>query len=373
MNHQFICDECGSAVSEDDAMTMYDVTFCPDCSERQTVVCRDCGSRIWRSDAVDDNLCQRCYEYNYTECSECGRVIRYDNAYYTDDDEDTHDYPYCESCYYERREKFIHDYYYKPDPIFYGSELKDSIYLGVELEIDDGYENESNAEEILNTANAVSEHIYIKHDGSLDSGFEIVSHPMSLAYQREQMPWREVLKKCINLGYSSHQSETCGLHIHVNREAFGNTDYEQENAIARLIYFYEKFWTEILRFSRRTEEQVNRWASRYGCAISTCKNSLDTAKKKGLRRYTAVNLTNKNTIEFRIFRGSLRYETFIATIEFTYYLCGLAKKLSDEYFHSMSWLDFVSGIDAKEYPELISYLKIRRLYINEPVKETEEI
>lgn len=68
--------------------------------------------------------------------------------------------------------------------------------------------------------------------------------------------------------------------------------------------------------------------------LSTCKNSLDTAKKAGLGRYTAVNLMPENTIEFRIFRGTLRYETFMATIEFTHYLCELARKLSDENFHA---------------------------------------
>ena len=104
-----------------------------------------------------------------------------------------------------------------------------------------------------------------------------------------------------------------------------------------------------------------------------CKNSLDTAKKTGLGMYTAVNLKPENTIEFRIFRGTLRYETFIATIEFTHYLCQLAKDLSDENFHAMAWSEFVCGIDTAEYPELIDYLKWRRLYINEPVKETEEI
>lgn len=90
-------------------------------------------------------------------------------------------------------------------------------------------------------------------------------------------------------------------------------------------------------------------------------------------RYTAVNLKPENTIEFRIFRGTLRYETFIATLEFAHYLCELAKELSDENFHAMSWSEFVSGIDTTEYPEMIDYLKRRRLYINEPVKETEEI
>ena len=36
-------------------------------------------------------------------------------------------------------DEIIHDYYYKPEPIFYGDGPR---YLGVELELDDGGENE---------------------------------------------------------------------------------------------------------------------------------------------------------------------------------------------------------------------------------------
>jgi len=38
----------------------------------------------------------------------------------------------------------------------------------------------------------------------------------------------------------------------------------------------------------------------------------------------------------------------------------------------MTWLDFVQRIPP-EKNELLDYLKIRRLYVNEPVEEEEEI
>ncbi len=71
------------------------------------------------------------------------------------------------------------------------------------------------------------------------------------------------------------------------------------------------------------------------------------------------------TVEFRIFRGTLRYETFIATLEFTHYLCETAMRSNDEQFQAMSWTDFVRGIKENDYSELIEYLKRRRLYISE--------
>ena len=76
---------------------------------------------------------------------------------------------------------------YKPDPIFYG---KGPRYLGAELEIDGAGECSENAQEILNLANGDWELIYCKHDGSLDDGFEVVTHPMTLkldVYKRQPL------------------------------------------------------------------------------------------------------------------------------------------------------------------------------------------
>jgi hypothetical protein len=44
--------------------------------------------------------------------------------------------------------------------------------------------------------------------------------------------------------------------------------------------------------------------------------------------------------------------------------------LSDEELKALSWTSFVSGC---QQPELIQYLKERRLYINEPVSGEEEL
>ena len=328
--------------------------------KEQTVICECCGTRISAANAVNDRICTECFNEYYITCSECGRVIHENNANYRNNDSDD---PYCDSCF-SRLCEAIMDYSYKPEPVFYGS---GNLYMGVELEIDEGGDDEYNAEVLADIANMRCERIYIKRDGSLTHGFEIVTHPMTLEYHEHSMPWENICANAIRMGYLSHQTDTCGLHIHVNKTAFGDTAEECDEVIGRLVYFYEKFWSEILIFSRRTEASANRWASRYGGAVSTCKNSLDTAKKARLGRYTAVNLTNKNTIEFRIFRGTLRYRTIIAALQFTEYLCSLAIMKSDEEFHELTWSDFISGIDKAKYYELTDYLERRNLYC-----ETEE-
>jgi len=302
------------------------------------------------------------------ECEVCGAHLEENEVYYEDDS----DTALCYHCFCERnRDHCIHDYAYKPDPIFYG---EGNRFFGVELEIDEGGENNKNARKLLNIANRDNEYAYCKHDGSLDDGFEIVTHPLTLDYQLHQMPWAEIVKEAANMGYTSHQARTCGLHIHVSRDCFGDTRSEQEDSIARALYFFEKHWEELLKFSRRTPRQLDRWAGRYGYHDDP-KKILDTAKKSygHAGRYTCVNLTNPDTVEFRIFRGTLKLNTILATLQLIDRICDVAICLSDEELKAMPWTTFVSSTNAARYPELIQYLKERRLYVNDVVEAGGEI
>ena len=309
----------------------------------------------------DRDYCPRCLDKITTLCHICGARFRLiDNC-------GTDAVPLCKTCLDIHNRAGIRDYCHKPRPIFYGSGPR---YFGVELEIDDGGEYDSSANAILSAANTDREYIYCKHDGSLDEGLEIVSHPMSVDYHLNAAPWPEIIDKALELGYSSHQAGTCGLHVHVSRAAFGPTEQHQDAAIARVLYFFEKHWEELLKFSRRTQKQLDDWASRYGYR-SEPKDILDHAKKgNGRGRYSAVNLTNLDTVEFRMFRGTLKLNTFLATLQLLDRICDVALSMSDSQIKDMSWTTFVSGCTA---PELVQYLKERRLYVNEPVACEEEV
>lgn len=366
MRDVFVCEHCGATVSIDELNCFDGRELCDECFEDETVVCSRCGERIWADTAADSDivLCQDCYDDYYTTCEHCGRTIPLDDAYYPDDEEDT---PYCYNCYERlQQNEYIHDYNFKPSPIFYGDSDR---YFGVELEIDAGGHSDTNAGKIAGIANQSEKLVYIKHDGSLDEGMEIVTHPMTLDFHMNKMPWQDVMEKAVSLGYKSHKTKTCGLHVHVNRTAFGDDDTDQEFCISRILFFVERFWQELLKFSRRTEYQINRWAARYGIKDNP-KATLDNAKKHNLGRYTCVNLTNYSTIEFRIFRGTLKYNTLIATLQLVNRICDLATRLTDEEMTSLNWCDFVAGITE---PELIEYLKSRRLYVNEPVECEEDV
>lgn len=359
------CSHCGALIGEDEEYEEVNGEIvCTDCYERHATTCDRCGEVIWTDDSYGDEyttLCQRCYENHYTRCSCCDALLHEDDAYHLDG------YDYCSECYHDEVDKnhSIHDYGFKPEPVFYGDSKR---YFGIELEIDGAGKDCDNSDEILAIANKDEEHIYIKGDGSLDDGMELVTHPMSLDYHKNYQ-WEEIMKKAISLGYRSHQTSTCGLHIHVNRSCLGETHDEQEDVISRILFFVETHWAELLRFSRRSEYSMNRWAARYGYEKSG-REILDKAKKGNNGRYAAVNLMNWATIEFRLFRGTLKYNTLIAAIELVNEICDLAIRLTDEGIEKMSWSEFVEGIGA---PELIEYLKERRLYINEDTSTEEDL
>ena len=362
---KLVCTDCGEEFPKDELYPFSGELLCLDCLEAKTVLCSCCGDRIWRDDdAGSENqpLCQNCFDRYYERCSDCNELISRDNAMYRSDT------PYCQECYLALCDNdAIHDFYFKPTPIFYGNGKR---FFGVELEIDGAGEDSDNAAEILHIANAEQPLAYCKHDGSLDEGFEIVTHPMTLDFHLHSMPWERIVEEAKKLGYTSHQAGTCGLHVHVNRTAFGSTESTQDAAIARVLFFFEKFWDELLKFSRRTQGQLNQWAAWYGYKDQP-KEILDHAKSgRHAGRYTAVNLTNADTVEFRMFRGTLKYNTLIATLELLDCIIDAAIYLTDDDLKAMSWSSFVLGCTQ---PELMQYLKERRLYVNEPVESEGDI
>ena len=364
MEETFVCSRCGCAVPQNEAVRMDDDILCPECAETVTFLCDCCGNRTWSNDDYGDgevHLCRDCRDDHYVSCANCGELIPREDACFEEDGDD--EAAYCTSCYERFVTKAIRSYSYKPSPIFYG---EGPLYLGVELEVDEGGKNNHNAKRILELFNQKEEKAYMKGDGSLDDGMELVSHPASLDYQLHQMPWEQSMALFREMGYYSHSAGTCGLHVHVSRAGLGETEAAQEDTVAKLLYLFERFWQEVLRFSRRTESQMNRWAARYGY-----KNSgheiLKAAKYAGSGRYSAINLLNEDTIEFRAFRGTLKYNTFAATLQFVANLCRVAVSLSEEELERMGWPDLVCALTSEDTPELIQYLKERQLYVNEPV------
>lgn len=93
-------------------------------------------------------------------------------------------------------------------------------FSGSSLMIDRGGKIDANAEKLYDIANVNAEHIYIKSDGSLNDGFEIVTHPMTLDFHKEHMPWKAITQKALDMGYYSHNTNNLhpnkGIHRNIS-------------------------------------------------------------------------------------------------------------------------------------------------------------
>jgi hypothetical protein len=372
-----ICANCEEEVLASELIEIGGRLYCSACSDSYIGTCEQCGVvAIFGDDNYGSThliLCQACYDEYYTSCSSCDRIISNSDACYFENEDDA----YCGDCYSDRcdnndeeEETYIYNYSFKPkNVLFYGTGKR---FYGLELEMDSAGKSTENARRLLEIGNKNHDHIYIKADSSIDSGFEVVTHAMSLDYHRNHFNWQEILDAAIEMGYRSHKTTTCGLHIHISRAGLGDSYDEQEATISRILYFFEKHFDNLLIFSRRTLANLNRWASRYGYKENPYE-ILDHAKKCYNGRYTCVNLLNNDTIEARIFRGSLKLNTLIAAIELMEEICTKAINLTDEEMQLLSWRNFVQGINKNEMLELIEYLKIRQLYVNDAIETEEDI
>lgn len=354
------CDHCGEYFEWDDLRQVNggDFYVCSDCLRRFTQ-CDSCNeyftdSRIWAS---DDNgaICRTCRP-NYFICEDCEQI------FHIDDMEEYGGELLCGECYPNHSQHgggLIHDYSYKPDVRF----LDGCSGYGLELEIDKGNDCEETAESLLAAANDRREHIYIKHDGSLCDGMEIVSHVGSVDYHANSFPWAEISEIAIRNGFRSHDTETCGLHIHASRSLFGNTRTQQDLTIAKVMLIIERYWNEyVVPFSRRAPEKLQAWANKPGANILPSDDEYTVIEKgrneyeKG--RYQAVNLQNYYTVEFRLFRGTLRRNTIIASIQWVDTLIKTAKKTELANIWELSWADIFANT---EYTELNEYLTNKNL------------
>lgn len=368
---------------------MTDTTMCEDCFQLTEIwlmfndrtVCPDCGERYVPCEAYwcehltnnlqpinDTMMCETCVE-QYDTCTDCERDVHCENIYTCDSCDDALLCAYCHDTDHDHDSRIIHDYSYKPYPIFHGRfddhhDKQTKRFYGLELEIDGAGESSNNAEELLKWSHN-EDLYYIKSDGSLHDGLEIVTHPATLDFHLKKMPWPAILDKARDLGYKSHQTATCGLHIHVSTAAFGKLSYDRygfperktDTATSKLVALFWRLWPELTKFSRRTNSQIYEWCRPNYDASTLTRRDLYQSKYKG--RYMALNFSGPDTIEVRLFRGSLRMETIGASLELIDLLVDLATTRGFGWISKVTWDTIISEAKGRKY--LGEYLQTRNL------------
>ena len=290
-------------------------------------------------------------------CSRCGCYIELDNW-----DED---YEMCIFCA-ETRFGVIDGYTesHKRPVVLFG-EYKDEdsfVGFGFELEVDCDSEtsakNDRVARGLCDYAGLEKNEMRYAHDGSLNHGFECISQPHTVKdFWLKHEKWQRMLKYLVDNGYKSHDTETCGLHVHVSRLMFGSTKEQQDEAIAKVYTFFDENWRNLVRVSRRRN-------------FSYCdKNKLDSAvdnevqegKTTRLRQwriksktegghYVALNNVNRKTFEYRLGRGTLNAWSFFSWIDLIVTITNNARRITVSKVNTndlVSWLGGIKETTAK--------------------------
>ena len=282
----------------------------------------------------------------------------------------------------------VHQYSYKPTAIISRREYESDAMLtfGVENEVA-MKPAQYDIRVVASCAQAVTDiadgRVYLKRDGSVSTGFEIVSHPATLASHMYDAHWSGILNKCKKHSFVSHDAKnwggSCGLHIHVGRAQLGRNDAERIDTIRKIKVLVYRHWAEMVKFSRRDPDQLGNWASRelganFLNALASAENDTELAEladtirvsNSHSGRYIAVNCENDATIEFRLFNGTLVRDTFMAALQLCNSICLYAIKHNWDEVLSCSFLDMAMYV---RFNELDTYLVERGLATPERIAE----
>ncbi|QGH73532.1 MAG: putative amidoligase enzyme [Podoviridae sp. ctDWo9] len=298
-------------------------------------------------------------------CVACHNAAR--NRYGVVDDHDDCD---CENCCEDSSWSYdgrpIRAYDYKPDARFTGldnggfvtsdtptlleprvltsvaskSVLAELPYCGMELEMvpsDASLLGRLEAAELLH--GAVNEFACLKNDGSISSGFELVTQPHSLeAYKARSEMWRgiEELRSSGWVSWENPRGEA-GIHIHINNRSFVSRGHA-----ARFINFVYKNKPALVRFAGRDShyalfnmddfvvrqiwvgcDENGRNIYRRGSVMEIIDKTIMSSE-----RYLAVNARNRETYELRFFRGNMRKRVILSYLEFAFALHEYTKGLN---------------------------------------------
>ena len=377
-NKYCFCERCGSVMqinaTEEVHVGGTSEQWCENCIDRHAFYCEDCHEYYdshsydhW--DTPDGEVCDGCFEEYWCECADCGERIRHSDAFYDEFDENW----YCPDCYDNQSGDTVRKYHKDP-PIFYNTVAGEETdkYIGCEIETEQGFYDNRRA--ITARYGEGEKYIYQMHDGSLDSsGIECITQPMSKRFF-DQFNFKGWFEELVAAGARSHNTNHCGLHIHLSKTWFGSTTDKQELTAGTVIAIMGRLKPELQAAARRTD---TRWCHfpdevEYGYSKKMhlanasgekqhskyCK-SLKKVGKCMEGRYECLNLLNRDTYEFRIFKGTLNAKTFRASVALCLRLVEYAKYKNRNHSRDYSWMQFKS---FKRMPKVLAdYLVTRNL------------
>lgn len=357
----FSCEECSNRHHIDDSICIFDILFCSDrCVNNYGYFqCDDCSSWLNNdnsyTNADGNGVCESCYD-NYNTCEQCGDTCRNENIHYNRDSGCN----YCNDCWQGDNDSLIKDYSFKPsshNTIFTKMEYENTMYLGIELEVEcNSNDTPSSKAELVKSwldKHNVGDLVYFKEDGSLNNGFEIVFMPMTLKGIHKKFPMRRFLAYLQDLKLTSHNKGTCGLHVHLSRKNLS------DNEVYKGKLFFYQCQSQLKKLSARTNG--DRDDPFHYCQFD---NNMPFMDENRCGHFSAFNISNSKTVEIRIFRGTLIYERFLASLQFSDAFGEYIQKVGIAYMKRGNniWGDFIAWVrKSGKYNQFLKYVVKKRI------------
>jgi hypothetical protein len=348
------CPECNATLLKSNFETSSKgERLCKNCYRRKYFKCNGCKKEFYSEERAgsynDRSYCQECWDLRFNYCEVCERTYYLEDLIFNSEFGVWH----CSGC--RPQIKIIKNYHYKPTKYkFLKEKFEIPLYMGLELEVepfifDDSLQKLAAAFKNFLKSEYLENFIYLKTDSSI-RGFEIVTHPFTLKYSHEHINWNKILKWLIENNYTSYKNGRCGLHVHLDKDYFSEMD------IIKMRTFFAMVPNKIFNFSMRGEQGTT-----YCLYESFDKKKFFNFSQNG--RHCAFNInTNKNTVEIRVFRGTLNIKRFIASLQFCDAVGNFIKELGGGFFFSklnsekIMWETFLDWAKKKgNYNHFINY------------------
>lgn len=286
---------------------------------RKCYECSEYVENVTLISTLHGHICRGCIPH-YDNCSDCGNFIKKSNmAISTLDGDNSYT---CVSCL-EIVKKLIHDHSYRPNFLHQKMVWENTRYLGIELEIEvpgkdvqrlkmadmikvwltqqQKVRDFKSKEGLIIRGKTLDKLVYMKYDGSLTNGIEIVFHPFTLKSFHKNFP----LKEFMNFLKSNDViiRENCGMHIHVSKDRLSDVQ------LVKGKWFFYKCEEFLRSFSDRKCFDY--------CKFEPYKPVNDPYRQE-YGHYSVLNTGSRSakTVEVRLFNATLDYEKFLANIQF---------------------------------------------------------
>lgn len=363
------CDNCEDIGTENDNWYSVDnERWCVGCADDSAYYCdrccemsAECGYYIHDRGC---NWCDHCASYYATWCDEC--------EHYTEDN--------CENCDGDTQDgrRVVHDYSYRPDPVFHVTKDNERLFFGFELEMEfpNGYRGE--AAKFAYDALEPDDFAYLKNDGSLDEGFELVTHPMTFDFLMDNEAsaevWNSIETMKNKYDARSFHTRTCGFHIHISRTGFKGGAHMHR--FLNLVYSNPTFYSKL---AGRKSDQWAKFDDVYRhhydpitdqhSVVKSLKDKLHHDRMYGndSDRYSAVNTRNSHTLEMRIFKGTMDINALKAHIQLAHASVEYTRDMTlsqvkDNGYLASKLVDFIIE-HPHDYPELLARIHSKGLML----------